>query len=214
MFNGREYLISHAKFLKLDLPIPFEEMLEEAKSLRSKFIQYRESPEWYSLPIVGLSSTQPYSWEVYNYTTAHEAAERMTWTEIADLCPVTTSWLKTCYPSSQYGRVRFMLLEAGGTIPYHVDTKYSVLGAVNIALNNPDGCKWHWRDGDSLQFKPGDVRLMNISYEHSIRNESNEDRYHLIIHHYDSTPAWKELVLNAMKEQNVQGDFHYSTELF
>lgn len=214
MFEGREYLFSDIKYLKLNLPVPHQEMLEEAKNLRHLFVTYKEDAKWYSLPIIGLSSKQPYSWQVYNYKDAREAAPNMDWTEIAELCPVTTNWLKTIYPSSSYARVRFMLLEAGGEIPYHSDTPHSVLGAVNIALNNPVGCLWHWKDGDSLQFSPGDVRLMNISYEHSIRNDSNEDRYHLIVHHYDSIPEWKQLVINALKENNVQGDFHYSTELF
>ena len=214
MYEGREYLISDEKTLKLDIPIPYQEMYNEAVQLRERFVEYKPDAKWFSLPIVGLSSTQPYSWEVYKYSSAKEAAPDMHWTNISEECPVTTNWLKTVYPSNTYARVRFMLLEAGGIIPFHSDTSHRVLGAVNIALNNPDGCKWYWRDGDNLQFSPGDIRLMNISYEHSIRNDSNEDRYHLIIHHYDSTAEWKQLVTTSMKEQNVQGHFCYSTELF
>lgn len=217
MFEGREYLVSSAKYLKLNLEVPHELMLQEAKQLRDKFIVYRSSYEnngWHSLPIVGKSSQDPYAWDQYNYTSARAAAPDMQWTEIADLCPVTTNWLKTIYPSSSYGRVRFMLLEAGGGIGFHKDTEHSILGAINIALNNPNGCKWHWKDGTSLQFNPGDAYAMNISYEHSIRNDSNEDRYHMIVHHYDSIDAWKQLMTTAMEEQNEKGNFHYSTELF
>ena len=36
----------------------------------------------------------------------------------------------------------------------------------------------------------------------------------MIVHHYDSTEAWKNLFLESMKEQNVQGEFRFSTELF
>lgn len=214
MFNGREYLISDAKHLQLDLPVPHDEMLAEAILLRSEFVPYNIESKWYSLPIIGLSKTQPYSWQIYNYSSAKEAAPHIRWTDIADRCPVTVNWLKNVYPSKSYARVRFMLLEAGGEIPFHSDTDHRVLGAVNIALNNPNGCKWHWRDGNSLQFSPGDVRLMNISYEHSIKNNSNVDRYHLIVHHYDSIDKWKKLVTQAMKEHNVEGHFCYNTELF
>lgn len=214
MFEGREYLISDAKYLKISLQVPYKEMHREAQSLRDRYVPYKKDAKWYSLPIVGISSEHPYSWEVYNYKDARAAAPYMQWTEIAEQCPVTVNWLQTVYPSSSYARVRFMLLEAGGEIPFHRDTTHSVLGAVNVALNNPKNCLWKWSDGDSLQFEPGDVRLMNISYEHSVQNSSNEDRYHLIIHHYDSTVEWKSLVKAAMKENNVQGDFCYSTELF
>jgi|FreactcultureFD7_1027221.scaffolds.fasta_scaffold02251_7 hypothetical protein len=218
MFEGREYLVSEARYLKLDIEIPYEEILLEAKNLREIFIPYRQNGYdfygWHSLPIRGLSSKDPYSWEQYDLPSARAAAEKMIWTEIADQCPITTNWLKTVYPSQSYARVRFMLLEPAGQIGFHSDTTYSVLGAVNIALNNPDNCKWHWRDGDTLQFVPGDVYAMNNSYEHSVINDSNEDRYHLIVHHYDSTDQWKDLFTQAMIKQNVQGYFHYSTELF
>ena len=216
MFEGREYLVSTAKHLKLDLPIPHEQMLLEAQALRDKFILYRSSYKttgWYALPIIGLSSKDPYAWDQYDYKSARQAAEDIKWTEIAKQCPVTSNWLKTVYPSNSYGRVRFMLLEAGGVIDFHTDTEHSILGAVNIALNNPPGCAWHWRDS-SFEFKPGDAYSMNISYEHSIRNDSNEDRYHMIVHHYDSTSQWKQLVTDAMEKYEIKGDFHYSTELF
>ena len=217
MFNGRDYLVSDAKYLKLDLRIPFNEMLREAQALRSQFVPYRSSYNnkgWHSLPIIGKSSQDPYAWDQYNYASAKEAAVDMQWTKISDACPITTQWLKTQYPSQSYGRVRFMLLEAGGYIDFHKDTDHSILGAINIALNNPQGCQWHWRDGLSLQFQPGDAYAMNISYEHSVRNDSDQDRYHMIVHHYDSTEAWKQLVTISLKEYNVQGHFHYSTELF
>lgn len=217
MFEGREYLVSSAKYLKLNLAVPYESLLQEAKQLRNKFVPYRSSYEtfgWHSLPIIGKSSSEPYAWDQYNYTSATSAAPDMKWTDVAELCPNTVNWLNTGYPSQSYGRVRFMLLEAGGKIGFHKDTDYSILGAINIALNNPKGCKWHWRDGSSLEFNPGDVYAMNISYEHSIRNDSNEDRYHMIIHHYDSTNEWKQLMTTAMEEQNEKGNFHYSTELF
>jgi hypothetical protein len=214
-FEGREYLVSTARYLKLDLPVPYEQMYNEALSLRSKFIDYRskDATGWHSLPIIGKSATEADSWQSY-YTSAKDAATHMTWTSIADQCPVTVNWLEKTYPSNSFGRVRFMLLEAGGVIDFHKDTDHSVLGAINIALNNPEGCKWHWRDGTSFQFEPGGAYAMNISYEHSIRNDSDQDRYHMIVHHYDSTDNWKKLMIQAMEKYEVKGDFHFSTELF
>jgi|TARA_B110000977_G_scaffold83547_1_gene111598 quercetin dioxygenase-like cupin family protein len=217
MFKGREYLISDLKYLKLNISFPYEEAYNEIVNLKNKFVEYRSTYKtqgWASLPIVGKSSTEPYAWNVYGYKDAREAAPDMQWTEIADLCPVTTKWLQEVYPSNSYARTRVMLLEAGGVIEPHKDTEHSVLGAVNIAITNPKDCVWKWQDGETLEFKPGDVYAMNLGYVHSVVNPSQEDRYHLIIHHYDSTPKYLKLLKRSLKEQNAKGRFHYSTELF
>jgi hypothetical protein len=55
---------------------------------------------------------------------------------------------------------------------------------------------------------------MNISYEHSVYNNSDEDRYHLIIHHHDSTPEWKSMMKLALEQQDESGYFYYSQDLY
>jgi hypothetical protein len=217
--NAREYLCTSAKYLKLDLLVPHEKMAEEARALRSRFILYRNQDSyqhsgWYSLPIFGLSLDKPMSWDAYGYSSANEAAKDFAWTEIAEQCPVTVNWLKTTFPSQKLGRVRFMLLEAGGYIAPHTDSPYSIPDPVNIALTNPVNCDWVWGDGTTLDFKPGSVYAMNISYEHSVKNNSTEDRYHLIVHHHDSTPEWKSMMRQALLRQNESGNFYYSTDLY
>jgi hypothetical protein len=218
MLEGREYLVSESKYLKLDIDVPFAEMLNEAQSLRDLFIPYRqddyENRGWHSLPLIGLSSKDPYAWDVYDYKDAREAAKNIKWTEISDMCPKTSMWLREVYPSCSYGRVRFMLLEAGGSIDFHRDTTHSILAAINVALSNHPNCYWLWKNGERMSFKPGDAYAMNLSYEHSVVNDSDEDRYHLIIHQYDFNTECKNLFLRSMEKQNVQGYFHYSTELF
>jgi hypothetical protein len=216
---GREYLISDAKSLKLAITVPYTEMLTEAINLRANFIQYNQGNDyrhqgWYSLPLYGLGDDKVLAWKGYGYTNAQDAIDNMNWTIWSALCPVTTSWLKEIFPSNYFGRVRFMLLEAGGYIAPHTDSDLRVLEAVNIALSNSKECLWQWGDGTELSFTPGDAYAMNISYEHAIYNRSNEDRYHLIIHHYDSLPEWKELMIKSMKEHNVQGNFLYSQDLY
>ena len=217
--NSRAYVWTDAKCLKLDLNVPHEEMAAEAKSLRDKFVLYRDQDSyghqgWYSLPLFGLSRDKPASWDAYGYDSANEAAKDFDWTDIAEQCPITVNWLRTQFPSNKLGRVRFMLLEAGGFIAPHKDSAYSVPDPVNIALTNPKDCIWQWGTGDVLNFEPGDAYAMNISYEHSVYNRSNEDRYHLIIHHHDSTDAWKNMMTTALEKQDEQGYFYYSTDLY
>lgn len=217
--NSREYLVSDVKCLKLDLEIPHEEMAAEARALRDRFILYRQNDSyghqgWYSLPIYGLGLDRPMSWDAYGYASPRDAANDFTWSEIADQCPITVDWLKNSFPSQRLGRVRFMLLKAGGFINRHKDSPYRVPEAVNIALTNHPNCIWWWEDGSRLDFKPGDAYAMNLSYEHSIDNRSLEDRYHLIVHHHDSTPEWKSMMIRAMERQNATGNFYYSQDLY
>lgn len=217
--NSRAYMWTTARYLKLDLEVPHEAMAAEATALRDKFILYRDQDSynhkgWYSLPLFGLSIDKPASWDAYGYANANEAAKDFDWTEVAEQCPVTVNWLRTQFPSNQFGRVRFMLLEAGGFISPHKDSIHSIPDPVNIALTNPEQCIWQWGDGQVLNFAPGDACAMNISYEHSVYNRSNEDRYHLIVHHHDSTDEWKNMMTTALEKQDEEGYFYYSTDLY
>lgn len=205
----KEYFKSSAKVLKLDIPFPYMEMLAEAQALRSKFVPHRdgESNGWYSLTIHGLGEDKTGSWADYGYTSGGEAGKDMKWTSVADLCPVTTSFLKHNFPSNQYGRVRFMLLEAGGYIGMHSDSSMPLIENINLVLNNPAGCIWTWGDGETFDMIPGSAYAMNVSYLHTITNNSNEDRYHMIVTRHDATKEWKELVSKACAEQDVNGEY-------
>lgn len=215
----REYLESSARSLLLDIAVPADVMLAEARALRKNFIPYHQGSDyrhdgWYSLPLHGLGDDKTKAWRAYGYTNGHDAARDMHWTIWAEQCPNTVAWLKNSFPSQRYGRVRFMLLESGGFIAPHHDGNDSYLEAVNVALNNPTGCNWFWDNGSTLDFTAGQAHAVNISYQHEIRNTSTEDRYHMIIHHYDSTIEWKELMTRSMEKANVQGNFLHRPDLY
>lgn len=214
--NGRYYLQCKEKYLKLDLDIPYKEMLEEAKSLRKFFTPYRTEETnkgWHTLNIHGLGYDKGYALKHYGYTDPIEAISKMSFTEIADKAPATVDFLKNVYPSKRYGRVRFMLLEAGGIIDWHKDYDHSIVEAVNISLSNPQNCKWFWEDNTSVDFSPGNGYAMNLSFKHMIKNESDEDRYHLIIHQHDSTPEWMTMMERLLRKNNAEGNFVYSEKL-
>ena len=217
--NGREYLMSDARSMKLDIVVPHEQIALEAKRLKEFFIPYQQGNDyrhqgWHSLPLHGLGDDKTLAWRGYGYTDAHKAAANMHWTRWTEYCPITTQWLKESFPSNKYGRVRFMLLEAGGYIAPHHDGDSRALEAINISLTNPLGCEWYWEDNTTIDFTEGNAVAVNISYEHEVRNDSNEDRYHMIIHHYDSTNKWKALMQRSMEKENVKGNFLYSKELY
>jgi hypothetical protein len=209
MNNLKHYFISDAKFLILDIPVPYKQMLQEAQALKHRFTDHRGDGHkgWKSLALYGLGEDKHESWQDYGYENAEQAARDFVWTEAAKDCPITVDFLLNTFPCKRYGRVRFMLVEAGGWISPHSDTKHKILENINIPLSNPKECIWHWGDGEELFMEPGIPYAMNISYEHSIYNRSTEDRYHIIIARHDSTDEWKSLIEQAAARANVVG--HY-----
>jgi len=208
MPDKKHYFVSDVKFLKLDIPIPYGQMLLEAQALKNRFTSHRGEESvhkgWKSLALYGLAENRHENWDDEGYTSAEEAAKDFVWTKAAEECPTIINWLKTKFPCSRFGRVRLMLIEAGGHIGPHTDTKHRILENINIPLSNPRECIWRWGDGEELFMEPGGVYAMNISYEHSVYNNSTEDRYHLIVARHDSTNKWKALMEAAATEP-----FHY-----
>jgi len=164
--------------LRLDLAVPYEQMLAEANQIKHKFVTHRGRDKlfanlthqgWKSLTLHGASST-----------TTEATEDFYSWTEIADLCPVTSNWIKGNFDVT--GRVRFMLLEAGGYILPHVDREIKYLSEVNIALNNPDGCIFRFLDRGNIPFESGQAYIIDTSNKHMVYNNSSQDRMHVIVH--------------------------------
>jgi hypothetical protein len=211
--DSKHYYISDAKFLKLDIPVPYQAMLKEAQALKHRFTEHR-NPEgqhsgWKSLALYGLGESRHENWSEYGYKSALEAARDFKWTPASEECQTTMQFLMNTFPCKRYGRVRLMLLEAGGWIGPHNDTKHRLLENINISLSNPQGCIWRWGDGDEVFMEPGGAYAMNISYEHSIVNNSTEDRYHLIVARHDSTDEWRTLIDQASAKANITGEYVY-----
>ena len=213
----KDYFQSDGKYLKLDIELPYQEMCEEAFNLIDKFTPHRGDEYshrgWESLTIHGLGWDKHENYDAYGYKKGKDASDDMIWTEIAGMCPITTKWLKETFPSNRYGRVRFMLLRAGGQIAMHKDSSMKLIENINVALNNPPGCKWIWRDGEELIMEPGGVYAMNLYYHHSVVNDSTEDRMHIIIARHDATDGWKKLIEDASIKQGITGEYIVVDEL-
>jgi hypothetical protein len=212
----KDYFTSTVKYLKLDIPFPHEAMLAEAKALRHRYVEHRggESKGWMSLTLHGFGENKTGVWKDYGFKTSVEASDHMFWTEAADLCPITKNFFLTNFPCNKFGRVRFMLLEAGGYINMHSDSNMPMVENINMVLNNPEECVWNWGDGDpNPPMQPGGAYAMNISYHHAVYNNSNEDRYHIIAARHDSLPEWKTLINQAASDAGVTGEYITLNEL-
>jgi hypothetical protein len=206
----REYFISESKYLDLDVEFPYKEMLEEAIALRHRFIEHRSdaSAGWLGLVLHGLDEHKTGAWKDYGITDSKTASEQMHWTEAASLAPITKDYFVNQFPCKKYSRVRFMLLEAGGYIGFHSDSKGPIIDNISFVLNSPEGFEWCWQDGSpNLEMIPGHAYAMNIHYHHGLWNKSNEDRYFIIASRCDSLPEWKKLMTTAADRQGVVGKF-------
>lgn len=206
----REYFISESKSLDLNIEFPYEKMLHEATALRHRYHQHRhgESSGWYGLVLHGLDEHKTGAWQQYGITDSNTAKEMMHWTSAADLAPITKDYFLNHFPCNSYSRIRFMLLEAGGFINYHNDSKGPILDNISFVLNSPEGFEWRWQDGSpNTKLEPGHAYALNIHYHHGLWNNSNEDRYFIIASRNDSSPEWKKLVYDAADEQGITGNF-------
>jgi hypothetical protein len=201
---------SKLPWLKLDIKIPHEEMLSEAKALEDRYVGHRTAEGsgayshkgWKSLCIHGISATKTNHFLNYGYKSNSETPYK--WTEVSDLCPVTTDFFKNKFPYSKYFRLRFMLLEPGGYITPHKDTDTNRLSPINIALNHPEGCKMKMRGHKGyVPFTPGDAMLLDVGNEHAYINKSDEGRYHIIVHGLVSA-EYKKLVIQSYEKNGYK----------
>lgn len=199
---------SNLPWLELDIDFPFKEMHEEAINLKDRFVKHRDldgiggyrHKGWRSLCIHGISAEKTNSYHEYGYSSNNEVPYR--WTEISELCPITTNFFKNVFPFKSYYRLRFMLLEPGGFITPHTDMFENKLSPINIALNHPEGCKMKMRGHKGfVPFKAGKAILLDVGNEHAYINDSEEDRYHIIVHG-TKTKEFEELVVRSYEKNH------------
>lgn len=191
---------SEQPWMKLLIDAPYKEMLSEAKAIEQHFVKHRtnQSHLWFSICLHGIANEVTSIPEDHGYDNATE----MAWTEASKLCPGTTDYFKNVFPLDIYDRLRFMLVKPGGYIEPHSDSPdYNPNYAINISLNNPKDCFLLTEKGIVPFEDSGSVFLFNNHYEHCVVNNSDTDRYHIIVHgKWDS--RIKELARESYETQN------------
>jgi len=184
---------SGLNYLELGLPykVPYEKMYEEAHSFKEHYVPHRSLYEghggWKSLCIHGLSAVQTQYHDRYGFkkddgSPMEDKDVPYIWTDICKWMPTIAKFFQETFTYETFARVRIMQLEPGGYIFPHTDWDMHKLGPVNLALNNPDGCKFFMRGRGVVPFKPGQANKLDIGFEHIVFNDSDEYRYHMIIH--------------------------------
>ena len=182
-----------------EINVPWKEIHAEAIHLLETecFSLHRANSGggWLSLCMHGMSSVHTNVPEDYDMPDSAES-ELADWTDISKFCPVTKEWMQDEMLYDKFTRVRFMALLPDGWIRPHQDRPSTVsLGATNVAINNPDGCKLVLEDFGEMPFVPGRAMKINTGYHHAVWNRSDEPRIHMIFDG-DTSSAFKEILNN------------------
>ena len=193
--EGREdpdWIMDNTKYpwITIDeIEIPWKDIYEEANHLlhTACFTLHRPNASgWLSLAIHGISSVHTNCAEDYNLPEDYEFTNS-DWTEISKFCPKTKQWMMDNMLYRKFMRVRFMALLPGGWLGAHRDRdRITGVGATNVAINNPDDCKFVFGGWGEVDWKPGVAKKVNTGYEHAVWNRSDEPRIHMI---FDGVPS-------------------------
>jgi hypothetical protein len=177
-------------------PIKFnfdtELLLKECQSVDHLYFNHRSQDKkkgyghegWQSLTLHGIDKHKTEHYTKYGFNSLEEANYH--WTEVCELIPNLTSFLKSL-PYKLFERVRIMRLAPGGYIMPHTDGPGRIFSPLNIAINNPNGCEFVFKNKGVVPFQPGYGMVIDVATEHIVLNNSNEPRYHIIVHgHYDN----------------------------
>jgi hypothetical protein len=188
--------------LLLDVEVPNSEMLKEATNNMHRFVKHRgsDSPGWSSMAVHGtaVEDTAPREALIKQGKYTEETCPEYHWTELADVCPTTKSWVESL-GFKLLKRVRFMKLDPGGYITPHKDVDRPGLHAYNISINNPDGHIFVQDGSGFVPWTPGEMRAIDISKIHTVVNRGSEPRIHMIIHgHHDE--KFNETIIRSYKK--------------
>lgn len=176
------WIVNNSKlpYLKLNMSVPYNEIYAEWQTVKEQAVDHRADDALLSYKNQGWKSLVLYG---TNATATQESSGTLDWTDIASKCPKTTQWLKDNFIiDNTTGRIRFMLLDAGGYILPHKDREEKFLYETNIAIHNPKENVFRFTEYGNVPFENGDAYMLDISNKHFVVNNSNEDRLHIIVH--------------------------------
>lgn len=171
-------------FLQIDFEHDFEKMHQECIENDHLFVGHRQKDKhlsyshegWSALTLHGIRSDATEHYDQYGLTEPDYK-----WTDVCEHFPTCVQFLKEL-GFRNYDRVRIMKLAPGGYIMPHTDGDGRIFGPLNIAINNPDGCNFYFEEWGKVPFKQGTGFFLDIGNTHAVYNNSNEPRYHFIVH--------------------------------
>ena len=170
---------SRCTWLKLAIDVPWEQIKQEADALYSKAVLHRAHDKFVNYTHQGWKSLTLHG---VNSTTTEDTNDSMSWTDIAELCPITKLFIEKYWIiDNTTRRIRYMWLDPQGYILPHIDREQFGLFESNIAIDHPSGCEFRFLDKGTVPFVTGTGFLVDISNRHMVVNNSNQIRTHIIV---------------------------------
>jgi hypothetical protein len=173
-------ILNKTSWLELDLSIDLEQWTTEANIASEYLIPYRENES------NGWSSVAIHAEGENIYSNVKATYSDYSWTRLSEKTPTIKRFWEQM-PFENLARIRFMGVESHGYVGKHRDLPPSSVTdmldfiiPINIAIIHPDDCYMTLTDIGVVPFKPGKVILVNITNEHSVTNNSDTRRIHLI----------------------------------
>jgi hypothetical protein len=195
-------------YIELDIEFNWEEWLKESKIAESYLVKHREGQNhygWNSCCIHGIAVDKTGIWHQYS-----AVEPEYNWTSLSDITPTIKQFWQN-FPFEKLARVRFMQVEAHGYVEPHNDTPPNTtidnmidnLVPINIAISHPNNCYMTLRKHGIVPWQNKDVKIVNITNDHSVINFSDEPRMHLIAHGLvgNKKKEFSELIARSYKKQ-------------
>ena len=183
-------------WLKLDIEVPHQMILDEIQQVESMLVAHREEYGehlgWKSFCIHGKSFDATREPAHYNDDRPH------VWTpEAVEYMPQTVNYFADQWPGGQYQRIRIMLLEPGGYVSIHSDYAQPQLRPINIAITQPNDCYFVMEKHGRVPFSPGSAFWLDVSNRHTVFNYSDQPRWHIIVHQSLDGIEFQNTVVNS-----------------
>jgi hypothetical protein len=185
-------------WLRLLVDVPYQLILDEIANIESLMCAHRdelgEHKGWQSFCIHGKSYNATREDLYYNDSRPHA------WTkEAQEFMPQTVEYFDQQWHRGSFKRLRVMLLEPGGYITVHSDSDKPELTAINISITQPVDCHFLMEHHGIVPFNPGMAYWLDISNRHVVFNNSNQPRWHLIVHQTFNNLEFQNLVVKSYK---------------
>jgi hypothetical protein len=188
-------LLNNVQCLQLDMDIPFDLIANEIQAIPDNFFvahrdTYESNAGWKSFVLHGKSYDATRETEYYTDN------RPLVWTQEAETyCPDTVKFFKHSWPSTDFERVRVMLLEPHSIINLHNDPgSPDEFWPVNIAITQPSDCNFYLDKFGIVPFTPGSAFLINVGNMHTVINDSDQKRYHIIVHHKKTNKKFDKII--------------------
>jgi hypothetical protein len=194
-------------WIELDVKFDLPTWQIESKECLEHLVIHREGDNhrgWRSCCIHGISIDKTGIWNKY----ASEEPEYH-WTELSNRTPVIKQFWQNL-PFERFARIRFMEVEPHGWVEPHSDFTvtadmdvFNNIIPINIAIIHPEQCTMILEGIGEVPWEEGKVFLVNISHVHSVVNNSDQPRLHMIGHGIpgNKKEQFIELIIRSYRKQ-------------